>query len=368
MKKTDTSGSLVQNQGAPDSLAQALAYLSLDSSNTNAKSSSALKHQYANAKATVLKQKQVASFIEQRKMILKRSLAGNGFNAELLKFEKSAYYFKEQTQAFADEQLNPKLLKRKVIDAALQRIGFKEFLDKLFPKGSDDATLANSTIQGLQGRAALSQSIANRFGSSVASRSLISQSANTGRQSLEALKYELPSLTLPKKGQKGKRQFRPNHQRTKSFRQRLTYEMNFQSQRARFHFPATSDLGFAVGYRLHDKSSISLGVSGKVGLGTGFDNISFSGEGLGLRSVFEYQLKEALFINGGFEMNFRSRFQDPNHLTNRTLWQQSGLIGLSRKMRIGKRSGSLQVFWDFLSYQQVPQAQAFVFRTTYRFK
>jgi hypothetical protein len=54
-----------------------------------------------------------------------------------------------------------------------------------------------------------------------------------------------------------------------------------------------------------------------------------------------------------------------------TLWQQSGLLGLSKvfdvKSKFFKKT-KLQLLWDFLSYQQVPKTQAVLFRIEYGFK
>jgi hypothetical protein len=51
-------------------------------------------------------------------------------------------------------------------------------------------------------------------------------------------------------------------------------------------------------------------------------------------------------------------------------WTRSGLIGLSKtvsmKSRVFKKA-QLQLLWDFLSYQQVPQTQPLVFRIGYTF-
>jgi hypothetical protein len=52
-------------------------------------------------------------------------------------------------------------------------------------------------------------------------------------------------------------------------------------------------------------------------------------------------------------------------------WQQSGLIGISKVVSVKSKffkNTKLQLLWDFLSYQQVPQNQAIVFRVGYNIK
>jgi hypothetical protein len=52
-------------------------------------------------------------------------------------------------------------------------------------------------------------------------------------------------------------------------------------------------------------------------------------------------------------------------LNDYSKWQQSGLVGLTKKYKIGKKSGNIQLLWDFLSYQQVPQTKPIKFRIGY---
>lgn len=61
--------------------------------------------------------------------------------------------------------------------------------------------------------------------------------------------------------------FTPNTQKTKSFWKRIELGSNFQSQKSNYDFPVTSDVAFTAGYRLSDRATIGVGVSGKMGWG-----------------------------------------------------------------------------------------------------
>src|SRR3954465_7422251 len=74
--------------------------------------------------------------------------------------------------------------------------------------------------------------------------------------------------------------FKPNGQKTKSFLQRLELGSNIQSQKSTNFFPATTDIGLSVGYKLNNKSVIGVGASYKIGLGRGWNNIHFSSQGV----------------------------------------------------------------------------------------
>ena len=130
----------------------------------------------------------------------------------------------------------------------------------------------------------------------------------------------------------------------------MEYGGNVQSERARMMFPVTSDIGLSVGYKLNDKSVVGVGVSYKLGLGTGWNNIRFSNEGAGIRSFIDYKIKRSLFISGGYEQNYRTVFYSLDQLRGLNGWQSSGLVGLSKKYNVSKKlKGNVQLLWDFLS-------------------
>jgi hypothetical protein len=170
--------------------------------------------------------------------------------------------------------------------------------------------------------------------------------------------------------------FKPNSQKTKSFLKRLEYGMNLQSQKARFYFPVTSDIGFSVGYKLNDNGMVGIGASYKLGLGTGWKNIKLTNQGIGLRSFIDWKIKKNFWLSGGYEMNYRSelqRFMNSSPVGGGwegASWQQSGLLGISEvlpmKTKMVKKV-KFQLLWDFLSYQQVPRTQPVLFRIGYGF-
>ena len=162
--------------------------------------------------------------------------------------------------------------------------------------------------------------------------------------------------------------FKPNMQRTKSFKQRLEYGSNFQTVRANNFFPLTSDLGMSLGYKLSDKSVIGIGGSYKLGWGKDIRHIRLSHQGIGLRSYMEWKIKGNFYISGGAEWNYRTEFRNFSILKDINQWQSSALAGLSKKYSIGNKwKGNVQVLFDFLYKKQIPQTQPVVFRTGYTF-
>jgi len=166
-------------------------------------------------------------------------------------------------------------------------------------------------------------------------------------------------------------QFKPNNQKTKSFWNRLEYGSNLQTQKTNYFFPATSDIGLSVGYKLNDKSIIGIGGSYKLGWGNGWNHIKLTHQGASLRSFLDYKIKGSFFASGGFEYNYQPLSDSVTaNRSDADLWTKSGLIGISKiislKSKVFKKT-KVQLLWDFLSYSQVPRTQAIKFRVGYNF-
>ena len=58
--------------------------------------------------------------------------------------------------------------------------------------------------------------------------------------------------------------FKPNDQKTKSFLKRLELGTDFQTTRNNYYFPAVTDLGLSVGYKLGHSNSLGVGASYKL--------------------------------------------------------------------------------------------------------
>ncbi len=163
--------------------------------------------------------------------------------------------------------------------------------------------------------------------------------------------------------------FRPNHEKVKSFWHRCEVSTNIQSTRSNIWVPAATQLGLSLGYKLNDQSVIGLGMSGSIGWGKDIKHIVVSYEGASGRTYVDYKLRGSFWISGGYELNYRASFNHIEQLKNMSVWQPSGLIGLCKKYQAGKKfKGRMSVLWNFLSYQQIPRTQAFIFRFGYSIK
>ena len=322
---------------------------------------------------------QIKKQLAKRSGELKQKLSAFGLTKGLRKFQKDVYYYRAQVQEYKALWEDPSKLEAKLLEVVQRLPQFKDFfarnsqLGRLFPMPGGNGTGAPSAaLAGLQTRAMVTQAIQQRFGSGADVTQALQQNVQSAQGQLNQLKARAASLGQGSVGSAGEGDlpdFKPNEQKTKTFLNRLEYGANVQSQKARYYFPATSDLGLQLGYKLNDNSTIGIGASYKLGLGRGWNHIAITHQGVGLRSYVDWKLKGSLYLSGGYEQNYQSEFQRLDVLKDLSAWQRSGLIGVSKKYKVSKKmKGEMKLLWDFLSYNQIPRTQAILFRVGYNLK
>ena len=231
---------------------------------------------------------------------------------------------------------------------------------------NDPASVA--VIDGLQTRVQVNNLIQQQIGT--IGQTQFQQNIDDAQSQLQRLRQNIFRVGNNSTGGEMPEGFKPNGQHGKAFMKRLEYGINIQSRKAGNYFPRTSDLGLSIGYKLNDKSLIGIGASYKVGWGNGWSNIEITNQGIGLRSFIDWNLKGSFWLGAGYEQNYRTAFKSIDELRNGNAWQQSGLVGLSKVISLKTKfikKARLQLLWDFLSYQQIPQAEQIVFRIGYGF-
>ncbi|WP_160717988.1 hypothetical protein [Chitinophaga solisilvae] len=373
-------GALNQSGGAYlDSLQNSLAFLKgskdllkqskgiTDKLGGATKSIDQLKDKLAQAEA-------VKAFIRERKQQLKEQLGQyTGFTKDLQKMNKEAYYYAQQVKEYKEIFKDRKKAEQKAMEVIKKMPAFNDFMAKhsqlasLFNLQSGAASA--QSLEGLQTRAQVEQLIQQRIGSGPNAGAAVSQQMAEARSRFDELKSKFPDLDnaadMPN--------FKPNEMKTKSFLQRLEFGSNIQFQRSNQFFPSTGDLAGQVAYKFHKNGSIGLGGSFKLGMGTGFNNIRFSTQGMGIRSFIDWKLKGTFYLNGGYEQNFQPNYTVPENAPATTTegwqkWTPSGLIGLSKKYKINnKLKGNMMVLFDFLYNQHVPRTDPIKVRMGYNF-
>jgi len=325
----------------------------------------------------------IKKIILQRQQYLTQQLQDLGFVKELKQLNKQAYYYAQQVGEYKALLKDPGKAGRKVMDLLSKTEAFQNFMRRnsrlasLFRlPGSDDDPSAYIRYASLQTRDQVNTLLQQQLAADgQAARQQLQQQLQTAQAEMGKLKDKF--LSSPTGNGAGIPSFKPNNQKTKTFKQRLELGSNLQSQRATTYFPVTTDIGLSLGYKLNDRSVAGVGASYKVGWGSGWNNIRVTHQGAGIRSFLDWKIRNSYWFSGGFEYNYRPLAFNtasptavpPQHNEPGTVWQQSALIGLSRKYQVGKKfKGRMQLLWDFLSYQQLPRSQPIVFRVGYDLK
>lgn len=311
--------------------------------------------------------------IQQREQQLKEQLQNLGFLKEFKSINKEVYYYQQQLSEYKAALKDPKKFEQKAIQLISQMSIFKEFMRKnsilasLFriPDSNDPSAFAD--ITGAQTRNSVQELLSRRFSGLSGSGNMVSpgqymqQQVQAAQPQLNAIKDKLNKL----KGGNSDMEmpdFKPDNQKTKSFLKRLEYGFNIQSLRGTGYLPVTTDFALFLGYKFNDKSVAGIGLAYKMGWGSDINNISISSQGVGIRSYLDAKIKGGIWASGGFEMNYMQEFSKWSDIHSVDVWQKSGLAGITKKYKAGKKDGKLQVLWDFLSYNQVPRGQPLKFR------
>ncbi|MBO9205412.1 MULTISPECIES: hypothetical protein [Niastella] len=313
--------------------------------------------------------KSIQQYLYSRQQYLKERLGKLNMIKELKQYDKKLYYYQAQIAVYKDLLKQPDKLERKVIDLLSKTNPFQDFMARYSILGSLFTGSSYNTntpaLPGLQ--------------SSAQVNSLIQQT--TGANNLQALQSNLQQaepqiqqlknkINIMGRGADGELpNFRPNQQRVKSFWNRWELGTNLQSTPGNAWLPSATQTGLSAGYKLNDRSVIGVGIAGNIGWSKSVRHIVVSYEGLGARSFVDWKLKGSCWLSAGYEMNYRSAFTRIEQLNRLNKWQQSGLVGISKKYQVSKKlKGSLSLLWDYLSYSQLPRTQPLVFRYGYNIK
>jgi hypothetical protein len=335
--------------------------------------------QIAQLQAKMQNADQINQFIGQRKAQIQQWLAGynhlpSGVGTIYQHYNEELYYYNEQVKQYKDilndpdKMMQMALMLLDKVPAFTNYIKNNSILSTLFLPNGNIGTIKG--LDGLQTKDQTNSMIQTQMGGVGPSGvSSIQQNMETAQNQLNQLKGRLSSLGTGNGGIDIP-DFRPNTEKTKTFLKRLVYGINIQTQQATNFFPTLTDIGLSIGYKLNSGNTIGIGASYNIGWGSDFKHINFSSQGIGLRSFLDLQIKKSLFISGGLEFNYQQPFSSYQQIRSLQDWQESGLIGLSKTIALNTKfikNTKIQIFWNFLSYSQIPRTQPFLFRVGYGF-
>lgn len=317
--------------------------------------------------------KEIQQYLQNRRKFLREQLNKLNMVKALKQYHKKLYYYQAQIEEYRNIIKQPDRIERKAIELLSKTKLFQEFLAKnsivaaLFGGSRPTPTgVEGVALPGLQTSMQVNEIIQQTTGGPNNLQGLQANIKNAQDQ-LQQLKNKF-NTTEQNDGDADIPNFRPNNQRVKSFWERWELGANLQSSRSSNWLPAATQIGLSAGYKLNDRSIVGIGMSGSVGWGKSIKHIIVSYEGVGVRSFFDWKLKGSFWLSAGYEMNYQYAFNRVEQLKSLGAWQQSGLIGVSKKYRISKKmKGSMNLLWDCLSYSQIPRSQPLRFRVGYIF-
>jgi hypothetical protein len=289
---------------------------------------------------------------------------------QLTRMNREFEIYQQKVEGFKSVLQDPQKIEKKVISELVKSQPYRQFLKRNSElasffrlPGNDNSSadgIESPSLVGLQTKETVRASMAEQMGASqVDLQARITESIGNVNGLLEKMK----SLEAEReRNDSTQEKARQNSQLGKPLRARIEFGFNLQSQRSTNLLPASSELGLSAGYKIDDSRTIGVGASYRWGWGPNLREISITSEGIGLRSFLDWHLWKRIWITGAYECNYHASFDRLRQLNELSAWQQSGLIGITNKYRVGKIKGQIQLFWDFLSYQQNPQTQALKFR------
>ena len=325
-------------------------------------------------------------FIQQRRQQISQYLSQHsdlqGLTSKYTSgINQDAYYYSQRVNQDRALLNDPDRMEQKALAMVSRLPAYHNFmqanseLSGLFKvPGGGLGSGAAQPLPGLQTHSQISQQVQRQVASAASENGGggmgdLSSKVQSARSQLDSYKSRLSQLgagsTLADVPS-----FRPNDQKTKTLWHRLEYGVNFQTTTSTYYYPTTTNFGASLGYRLGHSNIAGIGASYKVGWGSDIHHIAITGQGVGLRSFVQIAIKSGFSATGGFEYNYTKPFTDLQQLKQLSYWNRSGLIGLSKAMSMKSRvfkKVQVQLLWDFLSYQQVPQGQPLVFRVGYNF-
>lgn len=316
----------------------------------------------------VAQSEKVKNFIKDHQQKLSAQLSDVAYAKQLTGIRKEVYYYEERLHNIKSEINHPQALEQRLYSTLKENAAFKSFINKnsyfkqLYPASAKD-TAAKEPAGSILSKAQFQQLFTERMGtkkdSAAADTYFKQQIATVAKSSSAGGTAGTMTKAVPPVP------FTPNTQKNKSFAQRTELSANIQSQGGTTLLPAITDLGLSAGYKLNDKLTAGAGISYKMGWGKLFNDIHLTGEGVSFRSFADSKLKGTFWFTAAWEWNYLQRFSGLKELNNLDAWQRSALIGITNKVRVGRKTGTVQLLWDLLNTSHVPQTQALKFRVGY---
>jgi hypothetical protein len=367
-----------------DKLTTSMKYLQTTEVSLNAKHLNPKRLTEASQKLTELEgnvknSEALEQFIKERKrLLIDQCVQYIGKSKYLSKINAECYYYVETLRNYKSIFTDKRKAEQTALTILAKIPKFNQFvqensmLAQLFgspggavpPLGGGGGSLA-----GLQTRASVTALIQNQIaagGPNAAQQ--ITQNIQQAQSELNKLKDKV----LKAGGSSGDTEIpegKFNPQKTRTFLQRISLGTDVSFTKNNSLLPSVANLALSAAYKFSNKKEMGIGMAYRAGLGS-INRIQITHQGLSFRSFASIKFKKNFWITGGWEANQNAGFKNTEQLKQYSLWQQSGLVGIEKRITIKTKffkGSKLSLLWDVMARQHVPISQPVIFRTGYNF-
>jgi hypothetical protein len=314
----------------------------------------------------------VKAQIRERRQILLQTLEKYNLTKYLKRYDKLAYYYIEQIKEYKNILKDPSKIEKLVLTGLKKIPAFNEFMQNngLMSASTSVVSLPNlfgnnnsANLVGLQSRASVQQLIGQQFGSN-------SNTIQAIQQSFQNAQNQIATTQLNSDGSNDNLQikdFKPNGQRLKSFKNRLELGVSMNSEKAQNIFLSNmANVGLSVGYKINDGIVIGTALSYRLGVKGRVDKLKLTNESIGLRAYFDAKFsKNNFWATIGYEQNYMIQFKNIPELNQYSNWEHVFLFGLSKKIKMKNKGLKIQLLYDFLALRKIPNTSPFIYRITF---
>ena len=381
--RRDVTGGPARYTPELDTLSMALAYLDTQHDKCKCEKNGNVQEGLVQLKMEMKRTENIQQYLRERNSFLERALKNDAaLKSQLNGLTRTSTYFSQQSADYIN-LFSDRANIEKSIFGALQKIpAFSSYMGQfgampaLNPTppaiGMKESLKLNDLLEMApeESKNILTEISNASHDVSEKSSALVETTAASGRDQKELMGELLAAKdSIPdKKGlpREKKEKWQPNPLRTKRFVDRVKMNTNMQWDKRSYFLPLSGTVGIATTYQLHQRINIGVGGSFIVALGypillkgeTETTKFHVHSNGMGFRSLVDFQLKGMLFAQCGYERNYREILAGSDLSTQ---WTQSALAGVKLKYPVrNKRSKpTMEIMYDFLHHNNQP---AFVIR------
>ncbi len=323
--------------------------------------------QLAGLKNTTTHNQDINKLIGQRTSYLK-GIQGDGSKKVkgIKSISKQSFYSNQKIQAYKEMADEPSRAEQKVLEYLQGKEGFDQamsYTDGNSLQNMNGKSMDDLEKMGFQTKRQMQANLQKKLGGNLEplQQNMGGQIKEYQDKLSEAKKLKQTAKetksTIVQAKHIDKPDFRVNPMRGLPLSKRIEYHYNWQTTRATYDGkPAVFSMSAMAGFKHTTRLSYGAGIATSIGLGTNWNNIRFTFEGVGLRTYTAWQWQYGIGAYAGYERMYKQAvFVTPSETTpvltetphNKNNYSEAILIGLTKAYRINdKMNGSIHVLYD----------------------